>query len=208
MSGGRAIACAACLVAASAPSLAVAADGAPASPGKLWAPTASLAVGSFDERMRVRVDGTDYDSYRSQFRMLFALGLAHPIVRLQDPRMRIDGHASVGVGPTFTTGHWQVPIREDAMFAYAATPWLTLRAGLGLGITDDATAPSRSFAEIGVPLSVTFWRTAELLYRPALSIPLGSESSPVFGGERELQTRLAFLPFEIAVRVRVQALGW
>jgi hypothetical protein len=48
----------------------------------------------------------------------------------------------------------------------------------------------------------------EPVCRPMLSVPLGSETSPVFGGEREISTRLAVLPFELLLRVRIGALGW
>ena len=180
----------------------------PATPTKPWVPTASLVLGSFDERLRVRVDGTDHDSYRSQLRLVLALGLAHPILRWSNEREWIDGHASFGLGPTFQSGHWQLPLREDATFAYAATRWLTLRAGLGLGITLDATSADRSFAEIALPTGVAFWRTLELTYRPMFSVPLGSESSTVFGGQRALATRSTFLPFELGLRVRFRALGF
>ena len=173
-----------------------------------WIPTVSLAIGSFDERLRVRVDGTDYDSYRSQYRTILALGLAHPVAELADERAWIDGHGSIGFGPTFDTGHWHLPLREDVTFAFAATRWLTLRGGLGVGITIDTSASSRSFAELAIPIGFTVFRTVELVYRPMLSVPLGSETSPVFGGESEISTRLTVLPFELMLRVRVNALGW
>ena len=175
---------------------------------KQWVPTLSLALGSFDERLRVRVDGIDYDSYRGQLRTFLALGLAHPVLRFGDERAWIDGHAALGVGPTFYTGHWHLPIREDVTLALALSHWLTLRGGLGVGVTLDATASDRSFAEVALPIGVTFFRTIELVYRPMLSVPLGSESSPVFGGQRELATRLAVLPFELSLRYRIQGLSW
>ena len=53
---------------------------------------------------------------------------------------------------------------------------------------------------LGLPMGVMFFRTIELIYRPMLSVPLGSESSPVFGGQRQLATRLAVLPFELSLR--------
>ena len=177
-------------------------------PDKQWVPTASLAIGSFDERLRVRVDRTNYDSYRGQLRMFLALGLAHPVLRLPNERLWIDGNASLGAGPTFNTGHWHVPIREDVSLAFAESRWLTLRAGLGLGLTIDATTSDRSFAELALPLGVTLFRSIDVLYRPMLSVPLGRERSAVFGGERELATRLAVLPFELSLRWRIQALGW
>ncbi len=206
MSGSRAAA-AAVIVGLTFGSLEARAEG-DTKPKRQWIPTASLGMGSFDERLRVRVDGNDYDSYRSQLRMFLALGVSHPIAHLRDPRFWLDGHGSVGAGLTFHTGHWQVPVREDVTFAYAATHWLTLRAGLGLGVTVDATESFRSFAEIGMPISLTIFRAFELVYRPMISAPLGSDSSPVFGGDRELSTRLAVLPFEVILRARIGALAW
>jgi len=173
-----------------------------------WIPTLSLSIGSFDERLRVRVDGTDYDSYRGQFRTIFAIGLAHPVARFRDDRFWIDGLGSIGVGPTFDTGHWHLPVAEDLTFAFAATRWLTLRGGLGVGLTFDSSAVSRSFAELALPIGLTFFHTLELVYRPLLSIPLGSETSPVFGGASEISTRFAVLPFDLLLRVRIGALGW
>jgi hypothetical protein len=75
-------------------------------------------------------------------------------------------------------------------------------------VTLDASAGHRTFAELGLPLSVALFRNLELLYRPMLVVPLGSEASPVFGGQRELATRLALLPFEVLLRLRIPALGW
>jgi hypothetical protein len=165
-------------------------------------------MGSFDERLRVRVDATDYDSYRSQLRLFLALGVSHPLAHLRDERFWLDGHISIGAGLSFQTGHWQMPVREDVTFAYAATHWLTLRAGLGVGVTVDATEDCRSFAELALPIGVTFFRAFEVAYRPMISVPLGSESWPVFGGERQLSTSLAVLPFEVILRARIGALAW
>ena len=173
-----------------------------------WIPTVSLGLGSFDERLRARIDGTPFDSYRSQGRTFIAVGLAHPVAHLADARLWVDGHAAIGAGLTFETGHWQLPMREDLTLAFAATRWLTLRGGLGLGLTIDVTASRRTFAELGVPVGVTFFKTIELVYRPVLTIPLASETSPVFGGDRELSTRFGVQPFELLLRARLGALGW
>jgi len=182
------------------------ADPVPA-PQPRWVPTATASLGSFDERLRVKIDGVDSDSQRSQLQTSFALGLAHPLAAFGDPRLWLDGHASLGLGVTFQTGHWQVPLREDVTFAFAAARWLTFRGGLGAGLTVDATSSSRSFAALAIPFGVTFWNTLEVFYRPQLTLPLGSETATVFGGERQLSTRLSFLPFECGLRLRLTALG-
>jgi hypothetical protein len=177
-------------------------------PSKSWQPTASLSVGAFEERLRVRVDGVDYDSFRTDDRVLFALGLGHRMLRLGPSPLWLEGHATLGFGPTFESGHWHVPLREDVTIAYVLTRWLTLRGGIGVGVTLDVTEPSRSFADLGLPVGATFFDAVELAYRPALSIPLGSKSEAVFGGERSLGAALAFLPFEVSLCVRPRALGW
>lgn len=179
-----------------------------AGPPREWVPTVSFALNAFDERLRVRVDQNDYDSVRGQLRGVVALGFAHPVARPWGERVWLDGHASIGLGLAVDTGRWQVPLREDITFAFAATRWLTLRGGLGVGVTLDATGARRSFAEVGLPLSVTFLHAIELGYRPVLTLPLGSEESSALGGGRALSTRLTVLPFEVLLRVRVTGLGW
>ncbi len=177
-------------------------------PSKSWQPTASLVVGAFEERLRIRVDGANYDSFRTDDRVLFALGLGHRMLRLGSSPLWLEGHATLGVGPTLESGHWHVPVREDVTIAYVATRWLTLRGGLGLGVTLDATEPSQSFADFGLPIGATFFDAIEPTYRPALSVPLGNKTEGVFGGERSLQAAVAFLPFEVALCVRPRSLGW
>jgi hypothetical protein len=189
------------------------ADGpAPAPPATattpLWIPTVSLGISSFDDRLRERIDGVDYDSYRGQYRTVLAVGLVHPVVRLSDDRIWIDGQVSGGVGVTFTTGDWELPIREDVTLAYAVRPWLTVRAGLGVGLMLDTSASDLSSAELAIPISVTLFHAIEIVYRPLLNIPLDHETSTVLGGESELSTRLTVLPFDLAVRIRITALGW
>ncbi len=179
-----------------------------ARPPARWVPTTALALGSFDERLRVRVDGADYTSDRATYRTFLALGVGHPLVVFRDERLAIDGHAGIGVGPTFETGHWHVLLREDVTFAYSPAHWLTLRAGLGLGFSIDGTTSQRSFAELALPISFTLFRTIEIVYRPMMSVPVGGETTPVFGGERERSARFAVLPFELMLRFRIGALAW
>lgn len=167
-------------------------------------------MGSFDERLRVRVNGEHYDSYRNQLRTSLSIGLSHPVAHpiAHNQRIWLDGHGSIGVGPTFQGGHWLVPIREDVTIAFAATHWLTLRTGLASGFAVDTTESYRSFAEIGLPLSITVFRAFELIYRPIISLPMGTQATTTLGGERELSTRLTVLPFEFILRARVGLLAW
>jgi hypothetical protein len=180
-----------------------------ASPGRpRWVPTVGAAFGSLGETLRLKLDGVERDEDRSQFRLLLlAVGLAHPVREL-GPGLRLDGHASLGFGPTFTTGHWHLVPREDVTVAYQATRWLTLRAGLGLGLGLDATSAARSHLEFALPLGVTFFDLLEVVYRPFVSAPLGAERRAVFGGDRELFTSTGPVLFDVQLRVRLGRLGW
>ncbi|MBS2014045.1 MAG: hypothetical protein JST00_14240 [Deltaproteobacteria bacterium] len=187
-------------------------DEAPAQPKppevKRFVPTLALELGGLRESLDLRVPGARSEETRSDVRMTLALGLAHPVARLGDPRARIDGHASIGLGPTFQRGNYHVPIRENVTFAYDATSWLTLRGGLGLGLTIDASQSALSYAELGIPLGVTLWGAVEVSYRPYLSLPLGSEERDVFGGSRTLSAATSFQPLDIALRFRWTAIGF
>jgi ABC-type antimicrobial peptide transport system permease subunit len=55
-------------------------------------------------------------------------------------------------------------VREDVTLAYGARTWLTLRAGLGLGVTLDASAGHRSFVELGVPLAIALFRNFGVVF--------------------------------------------
>jgi hypothetical protein len=41
-----------------------------------------------------------------------------------------------------------------------------------------------------------------------LTVPVGSEDSPVFGGSRELSAKLGVMPFELMLRWRIRALSF
>jgi hypothetical protein len=172
-----------------------------------WAPTIGVSMGAFDEQVKVVVDGAQTNSTRGQLRLLLFVGLAHPVAG-ESELVWLDGHASLGAGPTFETGHWHAVAREDVSLAVAVASWMTVRVGLGVGFTFDTTATARSDVELAVPVGVTLFKVVEVAYRPMLVLPVGREQTAVLGGTRTLSTRLAVLPFEVALRFRIGALGW
>ena len=174
-------------------------------PGRL-VPTLALGFGAQVERFEVDVPSASRAETRGDTRASTMLGLAHPAWEWPGSRARFDGHASLGLGATLAGGRYQLPLREDVTFAYDVTPWLTLRAGLGPGVVVDLTRSAMSYAELGLPVGVTLLGTFELAYRPYLSIPLGSEDRGVFGGKRTLSAGTAFVPLDLALRVRFRAL--
>jgi hypothetical protein len=166
-------------------------------------PTAQVSFGLHRERLSLALGGTDHVESRSDLRLAFGLGLAHPV----RTSLHVDGHASLAFGPTFADGRYPLVLREDVTFV-ARWASVALRAGLGPGLTLDTSRPSMSFVEIGVPLSVTLSDTIELVYRPFLSIPLSAEERAVFGGTRRKSADLAVVPLDLTLRVRVRALGF
>lgn len=181
---------------------------APTAPhAKRFVPTFTLGLGGQQERMVVAAGGTETSERRGDLRLSASIGLAHPVAHL-GARLAIDGHGSVGFGPTFHGGRYQLPLREDVALAYAPFGWLTLRGGLGAGVVVDLTRSAMSYAELAVPLGVTFFSAVELLYRPYLSLPLGAEGRAVYGGSRTLAAGTALVPFDLALRFRFRALGF
>lgn len=181
---------------------------APAPREKRFVPTVAVGIGGQSERLELNLAGTRSTAARSDLRLSTMIGIAHPVASLGSGRARVDGHAAVGFGPTFIGGRYQIPLREDVTFAYEATRWLTLRGGLGVGVVVDATRSAMSYGEVGLPLGVTFWRTLELVYRPYLSVPLGSEDRTVFGGSQTRSASPELVPLELALRVRWARLGF
>lgn len=180
----------------------------PAAPHtKRFVPTFTLGLGGQQERLVVDAGGAESSERRSDLRLSAAIGLAHPVAKLSE-RAAIDGHGSVGFGPTLHGGRYQLPLREDVSFAYAPWGWLTVRGGLGAGVVVDLSRTAMSYAELGVPVGVTLFGALELLYRPYLSLPLGSEDRAVFGGSRSLSADAALVPFDLALRFRFRALGF
>lgn len=176
-------------------------------PARAFAPTVGMGLGALAESAKVDALGAEHEERRGDLRAVVSVGLVHPVVRL-GARARLDGHAEVGLGPTFFGGRYQVPLREDVTFAFDATSFLVLRAGLGLGVVVDATRASMSYGELGVPLGATLFGAIEVVYRPYLGVPFGGDERAVFGGTHELSPSLAVVPFDLALRFRISALGF
>lgn len=182
-------------------------DVSSATPARTFVPTVGVGLGLLTETAKVDVLGTESSERRGDTRAVVSLGLAHRVVRL-GARVRLDGHAQIGLGPTFFGGRYQVPLREDVTFAFDATSFLVLRAGLGLGAVVDATRSSMSYGEVGVPVGATFFEVIELVYRPYLGVPFSSDERATFGGTREVSAALAVVPFDLTLRFRISALGF
>lgn len=172
-----------------------------------FVPTAALALGGLSERMALDLAGRQAIETRSDLRLAATLGLAHPALEL-GPHRRLDGHASISVGPTFTGGRAQLLLREDVTYAHDVWSGMTLRAGLGAGVALDLTRSSMSQGEVGVPLSITFARVVELVYRPYLALALGREERPVFAGSRTRSADTTLVALDLTLRFRLPTLGF
>lgn len=164
-------------------------------------PTVSVGFGHHEERLELELAGQKSTETRIDERILVAFGVAHPLAA------RFDGHASLGFGPTFQQGRYQLVLREDVTFVHRWS-WLAVRAGLGPGLSLDTTESTMSFAELGLPLTLTVAESVELVYRPFLSVPLAGDRRDVFAGSRTRSADLAFVPFDLTLRLRVRALGF
>ena len=194
-------------VASAEPGEPVPRDAVRSPPARAFAPTVGIGLGALAESAKAGAFGAEHEEQRGDMRAVLSVGLVHPVVRL-GVRARLDGHAEVGLGPTFFGGRYQVPLREDVTFAFDATSFLVLRAGLGLGVVVDGTRASMSYGELGVPLGATLFGAIEVVYRPYLGVPFGGDERAAFGGTREVSPALAVVPFDLTLRLRISALGF
>lgn len=185
---------------------ALAATGPASADEPRFVPTGALVASGQSETMTVDVGGARTEERRSDVRFNPALGLGH---RFTAPKaVSLDGHASVGLGPNAGAGRYQLPVREDVGVAWRAWSWLTLRGGLGAGLTLDLGRSSGSYADLALPVSATFFDVVELVYRPYLSLPVAREDRATFGGTRELSASTALVPLDFALRFRAPVLGF
>lgn len=167
----------------------------------LVVPTIGASVGTTGERLALDLADQQHVETRTDTRLLSSVGVAHPLASF------VDGHASLGFGPTTFTGRYQLVAREDVT-AIVRFGRLALRVGLGPGVTWDVSRPTMSFAELGVPLSLTLFDQLELVYRPYLALPLAHERRDVFAGTSSRSADLAVVWFETTLRLRLPALGF
>lgn len=159
-------------------------------------PTISVIAGSSAHELTLRMDKEHYSHSRHELQTSLALGLEHPLPA------DFQGHMSVGVGTLWTTGSPLWTVREDARFSVDLLSGVRVSAGLGAGLALPSAAMEHSRFEIAVPIAVVLADTVELVYRPYLELPLGSRTTSVYGGKLESSAMLAFIPFELQLRVR------
>jgi hypothetical protein len=170
-------------------------------------PTTGLMLGASAQRSTLKLERSELGVSQRELRPGLALGLVHPVPQPAACCLQLEGHASLGLGATLISGHAQLTLRDDWVLLWPVQRWLSFRAGLGLGVSVDLNDGARNQLELGVPLSVALG-DLEIVYRPGLHIPLASETRAVFGGELSRSAALAFMPFEVQLRMRWTGLAW
>jgi hypothetical protein len=112
---------------------------------------------------------------------------------------RIWLHSFASFGEELTDLHALVGLHQHALYRFGLTPWLEMRAGLGLSATLDVTQTAFSSGTLCVLGGVQVWRI-ELLWSPALQFPLAATSRTV--GDTEIARKMAvgILPLSFALR--------
>ena len=176
------------------------AAGSPARGEPRLTPMIGAEVGASHERLAVKLPGYTKQEDRWLLQGSLALGLSVALPEPKELPLRLD--STVTYGKVIHTGHHRISLREDALTSVALGGRFFFLGGVGLGLVLDATQLPRSAGELAVPLGLRY-RAVELLYRPALVVPLGKEESPVFGGQREQSARPGLAPLAVLLRVRL-----
>jgi hypothetical protein len=82
----------------------------------------------------------------------------------------------------------------------------SLVGGLAVSATLDVNLPAFSAAHLGVLLGARLWRF-ELLWLPAVQLPLGGAQTAVGGATLSRAMATAFLPLSFSLRVALGPLG-
>lgn len=174
--------------------------------GPRFQPTAELEPGQTWERLTVDSAAAHSVEDRWLWTARLGVGLSArlPAVGGLD---HLRSETAVGLGLVFASGHWPVHVRTQLLWDQELGHQVSLVLGLSTGVLLDTGAPHRSAWEAGIPLGLR-WRFLDLLYHPAVIVPLGAEESSVFGGLRRSSARPGLSPFGLLLRVRLAALGF
>lgn len=168
-------------------------------------PLVGVEAGQTWERLAVRLPDTSQQEDRWLWNTGLVAGLGVRLPSVAGLSLRADSTAGLGV--ILRTGHGRLDLRETALLSLPLGAKFSAEFGLGAGVVVDTGSVGRSSLELALPLGVRF-RSVELLYRPALALPLGAERSPVLGGDRELSARPGLVPFSLSLRFHLGALGF
>jgi hypothetical protein len=167
-------------------------------------PTVEIEAGLAAQRLVVDRGATRVADTRSLWatRMGAGVDVRFPADRLPLGRLRVLG--SAGIGVVYATGAWPVHLGGAALWEVEVARRHSLPIGLAARAVLDTSAPARSYAEIALPLGLRYG-PVEILYQPALVIPLGTTASGTFGGERRLGAKPGMAPLSLVLR---WVIGW
>lgn len=173
-----------------------------------FVPTIAIGFVSVPETLRLRLEGETYDETRTQYRPELSLGFEHPLPADTVGPFALDGHLSLGLGATTTSGAYQFPLRESLRATWSPASWLALRLGLGAGLVLDLDVAEHSHGEVFLPASVVVAEWFELSWLPAWVLPVESRKRAVFGGEQVDFTGPDWRILAFELRFRLTGLGF
>ncbi len=170
------------------------------SPPDRFVPSVGVSVGAYSESLRVGA----LEESRGLLYSGLQLGLHY---RLFDGALEfatIAGHTRVEVAAVFSRGH--VPLRlTQSLRLQRRLGWLEVFAGLGMGLSLNASQPSFSYLSLGLPLGFRVG-PVDLVYLPSLTLGLASQQSSTFSGARTHRIARTIAPFMIELHYRFDGL--
>lgn len=162
--------------------------------------TLGLAAGLRSERLQVRAPPLEVDATRPRLDTGLEAGLSLRLPwQLGPAALRSQTQGMLGLVPA--SGELLVGVEQQLLAEYRLSPAWGLQLGLS-GALQVGTASGLGLVELGLPLGLR-WGATELLYVPALVLPLGARQELLPGGQRRQELSPGLAPGRIELRWRL-----
>lgn len=172
-----------------------------------FVPHVGLGLGQTAERLEVPAGDARSAAERELFSTRLALGVDYPL--MDEPLWggALVGRSTLAFDLLLGPGRWGLVVDQAAGWHRPLGAGFTAQLGLGLSGRLDLERTARSQLDITLPIGVR-WRAVEVVWRPAWRMPLGADSTDVFGGARTQQIASGMTWLAFGVHVHVDALAW
>lgn len=160
-----------------------------------------LETGRYDDQMQVVASPVDVTERRTLWFSRLDVGVSYPVSASALPP-GLEGETSLGLGVLYAVGEFPLYARQQLTWNRSFSSWGTFLVGVSAGVRYVPARVVESAFETGLALGLRLGNHIEVVYRPLFVLPLGSESTTVWGGtlSRRVSTQLAPLNFGVVAR--------
>lgn len=165
-----------------------------------FVPSAGVSVGAYAETLEVGA----LDESRGLLYSGLQLGLHYRLFDGAFDFATIEGQTRFEVATVFSRGHFPLRLAQSLRLQ-RKLGWFEVFAGVGVGLSLNASQPSFSYLTLGLPLGLRVG-PVDLVYLPSLTLGLASQRSSTFSGPRTHRIARTIAPFMIELHYRFDGL--